>query len=109
MNFSSNTPLAGSLGIAWIFAVSILTAIVHIAFAGAVLADSGAMWRHLRRKTFFVSGGIWALATLLGGVFVAGVYWLVHHSTLRPQERNDSPTGDSGGESIGAKDFKSEH
>ena len=41
--------------------------------------------RHFRRRTFFVGGGLWALATLLGGVLVVGVYWFVHHSTLRPQ------------------------
>ena len=64
----------------------ILTAIVHIGFALAVLNDSQMLWTHLRRKTFFVGRGLWALATLLGGVFVAAIYWSIHHSTLRPQQ-----------------------
>ncbi len=77
-----------------IFAISLLiwlmTAIVHVGFACAVFTDSGLMWRRLRRNTFLVGGGIWALATLLGGVFVAAVYWLIHHSTLRPPQRSDA-------------------
>ena len=60
-------------GIAWVIAVWVLIAIVHIGFAFAVLADSQILWRRLRRKTFFVGGGLWALATLLGGVFVAAI------------------------------------
>lgn len=70
--------------------IGLMTAIVHVGFAFAIWTDSGLMWRRLRRNTFLVSGGIWALATLLGGVFVAGVYWLVHHSTLRPPQRSDA-------------------
>lgn len=70
-----------------IFIVSvglILTAVVHLCFACAVWSDAGMMARHHRRGTFLVGGFLWGLATLLGGVFVAGVYWIIHHSTLRP-------------------------
>lgn len=69
----------------------LLTAIVHVGFAFAVAADSGLLWRHFRRNTFLVSGWLWALATLLGGVFIAGIYWLVHHSNLRPQQPANQP------------------
>ena len=89
MNFSFDSFPGGFLpgaGVFWLFAVWILTAIVHIGFAFAVLADTLLLWRHLRRKTFLVGGGLWALATLLGGVFIAAIYWLIHHSTLRPQQ-----------------------
>ena len=78
-------------GIVGVFAIWILTAIVHISFALAVLQDSQNLWRFVHRKTFFVGGGIWALATLLGGVFVAALYWLIHHSSLRPQPNGVSP------------------
>jgi hypothetical protein len=73
-------------GLVWVLAVWILTAIVHVSLAFAVLADTQLLWKHFRRHTFLVGGGLWALATLLGGVFVAAIYWLIHHSTLRPQQ-----------------------
>lgn len=56
--------------------------IVHIRFAVGVLLDSRNPETHHRGVTAFVPGVIWALATLLGGVFVAAVYWAIHHSTL---------------------------
>jgi amino acid permease len=63
----------------------VLTAVVNISFALAVWNDSRHLAALLHRRTFFVSGGIWALATLVSGVFAAAIYWLIHHSTLRPQ------------------------
>ena len=89
MNLTFNSFLGNFIpgpGVVWVFALWILTAIVHIGFALAVLNDSQMLWTHLRRKTFFVGRGLWALATLLGGVFVAAIYWSIHHSTLRPQQ-----------------------
>jgi hypothetical protein len=82
MNF-----LSPDMAAVWIIGGWVLTAIVHVGFAFAVLADSGMMQRHLRREPFLVGGVMWALATLLGGVFVAAVYWLVNHSTLRATQR----------------------
>jgi len=57
-----------------------LTIIVHICFAAAVWADAGSLPDG--RKPIFVRPGIWCLATLFWGVFVAAVYWAVHHSRL---------------------------
>jgi hypothetical protein len=60
----------------------IAVAIVHIGFSAAVSADAG----RLRREgsgPLIAGPFLWTLATLLGGVFVAGVYWLVNHSALR--------------------------
>src|SRR5205807_2243014 len=87
MNFFLTT----SMMTFWIIGVWIVTAIVHVGFAVAVLADAGSMPHKLRREPFLVGGVMWALATLLGGVFVAAVYWLVHHSTLCPSQRTDTP------------------
>lgn len=65
-----------------------LSAVVHIALAVAVYADAGDLYKYRKRKTFLVGAGIWAFAVLLGGVFAAGIYWAVHHSTLDPNRLN---------------------
>jgi hypothetical protein len=62
----------------------VLNALVHIAFAAGVHHDSDMLVTYHSRQTRFVSGRIWTLAALLGGVFVAAAYWAIHHSTLRP-------------------------
>ncbi|HSI61533.1 MAG TPA: hypothetical protein VLE43_00405 [Candidatus Saccharimonadia bacterium] len=82
----SPSSLFGGLGMLVFLVVFALTTVVHICFALAVWVDAGQMEQQQRRTTFLVGGGLWALATLLGGVFVAGIYWAVHHSTLRPQQ-----------------------
>ncbi|MCD6056376.1 MAG: hypothetical protein K0R12_1338 [Gammaproteobacteria bacterium] len=56
----------------------VTNAIVHIIFAGAVAKDAGRLHK-LNQPTWLVSGVTWAFATLAGGVFVAGVYWFIHH------------------------------
>ena len=58
----------------------IIVTIVHIAFAVAVFRD--ATYLPSRRKPIFVGRIIWFLATLIGGVFVVGIYWVMHHSRL---------------------------
>ncbi len=55
--------------------------ILHIVFATAVAHDAGQIEK-TGSKPILVSGVIWAFATLMGGVFVGVVYWLLHHSTL---------------------------
>ena len=78
MNFN----LSGSGGMAPLFVifwigVAVLSLVVHVAFALAVYNDAG------KHRTLLVGPVIWTLATLLGGVFAAAVYWAMHHSTLR--------------------------
>jgi len=57
--------------------------IVHICLAVAVFRDAENLAWSQQRKLWFVNGGLWALATLVGGILTAGIYWAIHHSTLR--------------------------
>lgn len=59
---------------------SVIALIVHIAFAIALFRDATNLPTH--RKPIFVGAIIWFLATLIGGVFVAAIYWVMHHSRL---------------------------
>jgi heme/copper-type cytochrome/quinol oxidase subunit 4 len=78
---------------AFAFCLTLLVAVVHVSFAVAVFLDA----RRLPRKPILVLPIVWALATLLGGVFVAAVYWVMHHSRLNslvsvtaPEDWDDS-------------------
>ena len=78
-----------------------VVAIVHISFAIAIKRDAEFMMQ--KRNLYLVPPGLWAFATLLGGVTVAAVYWVIHYSTLRPQyddtygtEANTTPAPTSG-------------
>lgn len=60
------------------FTILIINAIIHLIFAGAVAKDAG----HLTKRgihTHLVSPMTWAFATLVGGVWVAAIYWFIHH------------------------------
>ena len=56
----------------------LITAILHVIFAGAVARDAG----QLGQRPALVSAPSWAFATLIGGVTIAAIYWFIHHSTL---------------------------
>ena len=71
-----------ALGGLFIFGVAIFVIIVHISFAVAVFRDATYLPRP--RKPIFVGRSIWFLATLIGGIFVATIYWILHHSRLNP-------------------------
>ena len=76
------------------YLMMLINGILHLVFAGAVARDAGSMNR-TGQKTVMVSASTWAFATLIGGVFTATIYWLLHHSTLtRPlvrEVRYDKP------------------
>ncbi|MDF1826772.1 MAG: hypothetical protein P1U39_00610 [Legionellaceae bacterium] len=59
----------------------IVNAFIHILFAGAVAKDAGQLQK-VGQRPALVAAPTWAFATLLGGVFIAAVYWFIHHSTL---------------------------
>lgn len=58
--------------------VLLINAVVHIIFAGAVARDAGEFAKR-QHQTHLVSPMTWAFATLVGGVFVAAIYWFMHH------------------------------
>jgi hypothetical protein len=78
MNFNFNN--MENLFFFWALFI-IATAVVHIVFAVGVLKD-GQSIQGAGNQTVLVPFWVWALATLLGGAFVAVAYWAVHHSTL---------------------------
>ncbi len=61
--------------------ILILQIILHLIFAAAVAKDAGLILKQ-GRTTWLVSGMTWALATLLGGVFVAALYWFIHYFNI---------------------------
>jgi hypothetical protein len=58
----------------------VIIIVVHISFAVAIFRDATNL--PAPRKPISVSPTIWLLATLLGGIFVVTLYWIMHHSRL---------------------------
>jgi hypothetical protein len=77
-------------GLDWIILYWAAILLIHAFFAIGVLGDAEQQQKLRQRRTVFVGAWMWALATFLGGVTVAGIYWLIHHSTLRPSEATQS-------------------
>jgi len=86
-----NISLPGNLGVLVFYLYWLALIVVHAGFAIAVFRDAEALEQGTSRKVCLVPGGIWALATLLGGVITAGIYWVLHHSTLRPAAEPATP------------------
>lgn len=62
--------------------------IVNLLFAIAVHRDAKSQ-QQKRLKLNLVGPVVWALATLVGGVIVAGIYWVMHHSQLMRAEEGE--------------------
>lgn len=77
------------IGIFWGVAFWILTIIVHITFAVAVYRDAKRFGTPI-----FVESMVWMLATLIGGVVTAAIYWALHHSRLNPSIQGTSTETD---------------
>ena len=66
----------------WSYLYILVTILIHLAFSAATFNDA----RHLKKsgeQLAFVGPVVWSFAVLIGGVFVALAYWVMHHSTLR--------------------------
>ncbi|MDE0482056.1 MAG: hypothetical protein OXI67_05730 [Candidatus Poribacteria bacterium] len=87
----SGIGLPGFFGISvfWIVAFWVLTIIVHVTFAVAVYRDAKRLGTPV-----FVESIIWMLATLIGGVVTAAIYWALHHSSLNTSNRSTSTETD---------------
>jgi hypothetical protein len=59
-----------------------LNAGIHLAFAVSVWSDAARL--PPSRRSALVAPFVWFLAALLGGPLTAGLYWLMHHSTIAP-------------------------
>ena len=77
----NSTALFSMLG-TWALLPTILTILVHIAFSAAVFTDAQALKKE-NNNLVFTGPVIWSLAVIVGGVFVALAYWVMHHSSLR--------------------------
>jgi hypothetical protein len=61
--------------------ITLLTLVIHFAFAFGVKEDGERLQEELRGP-LFVRPPLWGLATLLGGLPVVALYWVMHHSSL---------------------------
>ncbi len=69
----------------WGTVIILLIVIVHMFFAFGVYSDALKL-RRTFKTTILVNPAMWLFATILGGVLVAAIYWILHHSTLNPSK-----------------------
>lgn len=61
--------------------VFFLNLFLHVIFSSFVAKDINNLSK-LGAVPQLFSAWVWVLAVLLGGFFIAAIYWLMHHSTL---------------------------
>ena len=66
--------------------ITLATILLHLMFAAAVYVDARRLVDRDKLKPVMVPGEVWALATVIGGVFVAIGYWIIHRSTIASLE-----------------------
>lgn len=79
--------------------IGIVTFVINVIFTAGVLSD-GERLRKAGRDTVIAPYWAWAMATLIGGVFAAAIYWLLHHSTF---------VNNDGGEKANEHEVSPEH
>jgi hypothetical protein len=72
------------------YAAAVVVPLLHVFLAAGVLNDCRQLAARGRR-TELVPAVVWTVAVLTTGLLGLAVYWLVHHSTLRPE----NPTRDA--------------
>lgn len=75
--------IPSAIFIFWATVIILLIVIVNVFFAFGVYSDALRLRRTVN-TTILVNPAVWLFATVLGGVLVAAVYWILHHSTLNP-------------------------
>jgi hypothetical protein len=61
--------------------ITVMTLVIHFAFAFGIKED-GEQLQIESRGPLFVKPPLWGLATLLGGLPVVALYWVMHRSSL---------------------------
>ena len=84
MNFNLPSGMA-PIGIIVLIAFWIVTIIINFCFAIAVHRDAVSL-NNKGTGTVFTSPFVWSLSVLIGGVFLATIYWVIHHSAFRRTE-----------------------
>ncbi len=69
-----------------ILAVLALTFLLHLFFAAGVFVAARKI-RAQGERVMFAPPVVWALHTVIWGLFVVLPYWLIHHSSLRASPR----------------------
>ena len=64
-----------------------LTLLLHLFFAWGVFSAANSL-RARGEKVMFAPPIVWAILTLLWGMFPLLPYWLIHHSSLRVTGRD---------------------
>lgn len=79
-------PFIHSGGVADLFLpLALANMVLHVLVAIGIYNDASDR-AATHRKLWFIGAQTWTLATLLGGITTAAVYWLLHHSMLaRPE------------------------
>ena len=77
------TNLYGGAVLIWTAVFVVVSVIIHVCFAIGVNLDA-ARREQRAQDTVFVGRLCWTFSTLLGGPFMAGLYWVMHRSTLAP-------------------------